>query len=490
MAVEWVFNADSLFAPALFRDLFLDGGSPRAWSFPPPGFLPDLAVYFVFHGLALAVGLDYHFAVLVFGFAQFVALCAGMVFFLIGATPVGRFRRGYFAAAVAALFMVFVAAATQERFAFLPFLLIHHGSAMALALWAGGCLVRGRWKSLAVLSAIGTFGDVLFFGFCVFPALLAMIVAPPARIAKRDRTRALLICFLSAGLGRLLFGFVRATDLFLLPALPVGSLVGELATLDAFAARLGDSMLKLLVQVPPWYWPLFIVGVLSMRPSIGDPGRRTGVVFALASAVIGLGLGFAGAVSQNQNEPAARYMQPALVFFPLYISWSIFRSLPWKWKPVWVPPVSLLAAGVVGILLGAPTRGTETDVAGVGACLAQQQRMVRDGLAGYAVAGPANLRRRADGSSYRINAIDGGAGIRYWLNSAAWYGPGPDDSGARTPRYDFILTRGLDEEMLRDRFGSPEWIVACPGTDVWLYDAPIEVFGPGEIRLWRTLIGR
>ncbi|MCE9599806.1 MAG: hypothetical protein K8S54_17740, partial [Spirochaetia bacterium] len=75
-------SSDALYAPALFRDLFIESVPTRGWTLPPaPYFFPDLLIYFL---------------VLVFFKQPLAAFVAGTAFFTLSLICAGFFLRTAF----------------------------------------------------------------------------------------------------------------------------------------------------------------------------------------------------------------------------------------------------------------------------------------------------------------------------------------------------------------------------------------------------------
>lgn len=480
---EALFNADALFAPALYRDLFLDGGDIFAWSFPPPGFLfPDLFFYFALRAL---VG-DFAVAVRLYGLLQTLALYAGLLYFAhaagpaIGMSPTGSARKARLSGTALAMLVLLVLMFQGGGAAFyLPLQLTHHTGAVVLSLFAAGSLFRERWPALGAIVCLGMLSDPLFAGFFVVPAALAIVFDPD----RSKRNRRLLGLLAPAALGALLFGILRSYSGLLLPDVPLT--LENLTNADQFLTLVLRGILDLfsIQSVFPLLVPFLCATgwallFFARPPQLGRAAR----VFMLGTCLVPVLLSLVAALVQNQAEPAVRYMLPALVWPFVAVGQFLAREALIRfasWVLVFLVAISQVAGRSFFKL--APQQAESLAL-----CLEDRAPELRDGLAAYALAKPVDLFRRGHGGPFRINQIDGGGQPRYWLNSAAWYGGGSQP----TPQYDFILPAGLPEAKLRERFGSPARVLVCPLSPVWIYDRPLARPAPGEIRLWRELIGR
>lgn len=70
--IDLFFNADSLYLPSVYKDLFIDGNTLKGWEFnPAPNFFPDMLLYFV---LAALCGNSFIIASFVFSVIQMAVL--------------------------------------------------------------------------------------------------------------------------------------------------------------------------------------------------------------------------------------------------------------------------------------------------------------------------------------------------------------------------------------------------------------------------------
>ncbi len=62
----------------------------------------------------------------------------------------------------------------------------------------------------------------------------------------------------------------------------------------------------------------------------------------------------------------------------------------------------------------------------------------------------------------------------YWGNDRYWFIHDVHD-GRAPPPYSFIVMHGLDEPVIKQRYGRPDRAIDCDGTPVWVYDDPARV---------------
>ena len=56
----------------------------------------------------------------------------------------------------------------------------------------------------------------------------------------------------------------------------------------------------------------------------------------------------------------------------------------------------------------------------------------------------------------------------YWGNDLLSYGLGTQ-SHERSPEYNFIVMKDLDQRKVEGRYGPPDHVLKCPTSDVWIY---------------------
>lgn len=69
--IQFYLNTDCLYLPSLFKDVLVDGNSPRGWSLTPaPYFFPDMPVYFLIYAIVQNVA----WSVVIFSFIQLLLI--------------------------------------------------------------------------------------------------------------------------------------------------------------------------------------------------------------------------------------------------------------------------------------------------------------------------------------------------------------------------------------------------------------------------------
>jgi hypothetical protein len=101
----------------------------------------------------------------------------------------------------------------------------------------------------------------------------------------------------------------------------------------------------------------------------------------------------------------------------------------------------------------------------VARCLLERDIELRNGLAGYWQARPIEVS-----SDFRlqVDQLQRNGEIYHWGNDLASYAAGHVDRW-RPPDYRFIVMDSLDPAAIASRFGKPAEVLACAGTEVWVY---------------------
>ncbi|MBK7864763.1 MAG: hypothetical protein IPJ65_40410 [Archangiaceae bacterium] len=429
---DLLFQADALYLPSLYRDVVLHGGRWVDWKLPPaPYFFPDLALAFGWN----TVLRDFRLAIVAQAVSQ-VALLA------LGAQWVVREARGPVAAQAAA---VLVPAALLLAFALGLFplgiyLLVsaHHlGAAVAtvLALAATLRLLRDGARAtaalLALLSGAAAASDALFLLYFAAPMGVALLALNPSPHRRLGAAAAVVAPLVGWALPPLLYLRFRVP--------PPWSL-----HLDAAPATL-----ERLWQTAG----LLLVANLGLALTLRRRGRLE-LAFTLAMmAFTVLALAVTGAY---EDAWSVRYLAGPLFVPPLVACLGVPE------RARWAAPVAVAAAlGVAVARLHGPferpvTRWSSPLVDCLDR-LAPERRLSR-GLADYWRAKPLSLMSR---TGLEVVQVEPSGAPLHWINSRAWYPPGAP--------YDFIVTTGLEEAKLLERYGAPREKVVCATESVWLY---------------------
>ena len=213
---EWTYlNADKLYSPVIFRDLFTDGTGIRGWHLnAAPNFFPDMALYF----LIMAIFRDVPVSDFVFSLVQYLGFLF-LVFALFRQLDPQRSYRfaGLF---VLLMFLFLLIPVFTERF-LITFQLLsisYHFGASIMAL-ASLNLLLGWWRTgnrawltwLGLLAALGTLSDRLYLVQFVFPVLaLALLLVNPTH--RKTLIPALITTLAGAATGWVLFNLVNNSD--------------------------------------------------------------------------------------------------------------------------------------------------------------------------------------------------------------------------------------------------------------------------------------
>jgi hypothetical protein len=177
------FTSDSLFLPALYKDLFLRGGSLNDWYLPPPPyFFPDWLLYFA----ANALTRNLYFAIAAFFVAQglltFLALAwlnrlfmdRGTAFLFAGTSLLSLCYLCMRSETWGMSPFKCLALSVTHFGAFLMGLVVFRLAAMAI-LWPGTQVRKAYLSLVLVLSSLASLSDAIFVvQFCV-PLLIASL---------------------------------------------------------------------------------------------------------------------------------------------------------------------------------------------------------------------------------------------------------------------------------------------------------------------------
>jgi hypothetical protein len=342
-------------------------------------------------------------------------------------------------------------------------LLFTHGGPFLLALTAAAVASREAERSpgprtlaLAGLTWAAALSDMLCFVSLLVPltaALLAswMVAATPRRTVVR---------LLSAAWGAGALGWASAQWLNRQPVpFPRPSdLPSHVARFVADAPNHPGMALAMLVLV------LVLVADgwrRGWRGWLGDFWP----VFATTSALASLAL----TILLYEEIWSYRYAFP-------FLWWTIFMAAALLARRLTRPvlPRIALACLAAALLFVFSTRGWHvpgvlTWKSALANCLHQQG--LRAGLAEY---WSARSTSAASDWQLQVDQVTRDGRAFYWGNDRYWFIHDVHDTSALPP-YRFIVMHGLDEPVIKQRYGAPDRIVDCGGTAVWVYDDPARV---------------
>ena len=359
-----------------------------------------------------------------------------------------------------------------------------HGGAVLLglasfALWAGpaetGPSRRRRAVALAILF-LGAFSDSLFLTQAALPLGLGLW----ARAGWNGRDPRLRTYALTLALALGLVALVRIALAWggwfrfskVVRYAPVPSVIGRATASflhDLWVTLIpGAAALPVLALVA-----LLVVGLLWWRERRRQPRpavRQPATVFALAGLAATTLLPLLTGYWRDANH--ARYILPWLVL-PGWLAmvWLLPRIKSWAedWRPlaamglIWLGLIATALPQIRPAALGwpYPERQAELDAFLAG-------RGLTHGLSDYWHAHEINTLTHGP---VRLFALRPQGNVSFWSNNAYWF---YDSHAGRlsVPAYTFIITDGLDEAALLQRFGEPAGQERVGGMTIWLYAGP------------------
>jgi hypothetical protein len=489
------FTSDNLYLPALYRDLFEEGGRWSGWRLTPaPYFFPDMGLYFALDALTG----PFTQAIVSYAVVQFVLL--GLSSQHLAATLAPRdtapLAQVLAVGAVAALLLTCAAGRLElmqysvlSATHFSLVMLAQVGLALALrAVRDGSRLAAGL---LALLCLLAGLSDSLFTVCFIVPAvlclgLLAWLGRPsPWRWAGTVAGLMVLAMVLGNSAQRWVLAWRPGGYTRLRPerVWDVLGLLGR-ALREQYHATPGVALLWLALVL------LALGVVLSRWRTWARPGSACWGLYALCLfTVLAVGTNTGAVVLTGQFEEKAHFrylLVPALLpFLGLALVPGLLRGERAR-RAVAVAGLGLvaLAAGVSVLRHPWRTEGPlRSDYAPpLVECLDSQRARqgLEWGVAGYWAAKSVTMFSR---TGLRVHQVTPDGGVNHWISNIDWYldrrGEGSD--------YTFILSEGLDLAALRARYGPPRETLHCGHHEVLVYgpalDAPLRAaFAAGGAR--------
>lgn len=470
-----LFNADSLYLPTLYRDLFEEGGRWAGWRLTPaPYFFPDMGLYFLLDALS---GPFLH-AILAFAVVQQILLVLAVGYLMRTVAPGEGVAVGQVLAmaAVSALLLAHAAGSLQpmvyallSAFHFSVVLLSLVALALALRTFRGGS--RAAAWLLGAVCVLASASDSLFVVAFTVPAGLCLLLLTGA---LRPRPWRRLGVALGVMAGATLVGFQVArrftvkrasagfTRLRLDMALEsFGSLreaVGEQLRAAPLLGALWLGLVLTAVAVvvarrrrwttldSPW-WGLYAVclyAVLAVGANVSAV-VLTGLPFSFRYTLVPLLLPFLLVAFAGARVPHARWRRwLSLGALGLAaVAWGTFIARhPWRLQG---PLLSSHSPPLVE-------------------CLDRHQ--ASHGLAwGVSDYWNAKLVSMFSRTGLRVNQLAAEGHGYHWINNSDWY---LDRRGPRSD-YNFVITSGLDMESFQRRYGPPRDTFRCEGVEILVY---------------------
>lgn len=473
------FNSDLLYLPALFRDVFEEGGRWRGWRLTPaPYFLPDMALFF-----ALNAALD-NFVAAVRAYAPIqmalVALAAqGLARTL--APPDRRVAAALVLVASAALVLLFA----RGQFPLLIYAFtsgIHTGAliatliALALTFHVLGpspSRLRTTQVLLAALCFFAALSDGLFFVVFVAPVVVTLGLLTWKRAAATRQLNVPAAIVVTASVA----GYLATR------VVTAGTAGAKHMTLRLNAAleslrRLGsaaDMMAREELPIVAFLWVVALAwgircAVRFLRAPKGAAIDRIDVLWAFILLLIGSNVAAVALTGQFQDRTGFRYLMVPILM-PLFA----LALLPLRLRS---PLVALKTAAASCALVGGAWIAFTIGDARAGclggpgeaypplvACLDAHRDRYRleRGLSDYWKAKEVWMFSR---TGLRVVQLTQDGKPYHWINNADWY----EERRPGASAYNFILPSGLDVSALRERYGEPSSTFECPGSAVWVYE--------------------
>lgn len=470
-------NSDALYAPALFRDLFIENFSTRGWTLPPaPYFFPDLLIYF----LVLAF-LQQPVAAFVAGTIQFSLSLLCAAFFLKAAFPENRYALASVALAGSVLQLLIIQDILPASFRGLIIPTFHHGaSACAFLAYAFvlRALSRSRpWPDLALLfllSWLTMLSDSTYAALLVPGTLLFLGL----RDVKPSRKVWVLVAI---GLGI----YLGRSSVRWFNGLGNAQIVTIAPEKDVLAGLTHWSIKHLADFAEPWHLFAICVGLACLIVGLLFKRRPTRLILILPATGI---LSILLAANIFGPQVGIAKLQDRYVFFALFASVVLVAFWVSRWFLIRYPGVGLLIV-ITSVLILKVGEPREHPLFSQIQCLKQlgKDHDLNYGIADYWFARPYTILSNRE---IRLNEVDLSLGPRPWINNLDRF---INESGA--PEYDYLIANNLPSDAIRLRLGPPGSIHTCGHLQIWVYDkrknpSLTNLFSIKQLRIWRQAIGR
>jgi hypothetical protein len=452
-------NSDELLPADWTRHIFHDGYPPFGFQLPrTPGIFPDLLL---FAPIQIITG-SWRIAIFGLAICLLVALigAAAMIVGRISGIPASRAIASCWIIVFPLLLVELAHSGAGRHFnAIQP---VSHGGVFIASLWAAVLSERLRraYKSsvailLCILCGLAVLSDKLFIFTFTIPLACALFCVPTDVSVRR---KLLLLVALGSALGWLCAEPInRQADIPLDWSFVADRIGIFLRDIDA-SILLGTLAPVLLLIAAPIVARRFLSGLFS-----GDAARFYWVFAVTAIAgTIGLTAAFL-----YEDRGSYRYLETA-IWWPAIFAAAPLAVLLERRPPLTMAlPSAILTVSVAMVLYSgvAPADSLWHWQHPVARCLLERDIELRNGLAGYWQARPMEIS-----SDFRlqVDPLQRNGEIYHWGNDLLSYAAGHFDRWRR-PDYRFIVMDGLDPAAIANSFGKPAEVLACAGTDVWIY---------------------
>jgi len=468
-------NSDSLLPAALSWDVATHAYAWRGFQLPRvPSLMPDLVVS---GGIQLATG-SWRVAYLAYAVLLFGVLAASAGAIINSALRYGIATGALCFLAVAIPVLVFGLAS--------PTLSLWHNNLFGLATHGGQfCVsVAGLYLVWRLCSRRGTLDFVLAFlvgallvqsdrlscATFIAPAVVGVAYARWRDVLGWRASGLVLLTVVAAGIvgWRLPVGLERQAD----------------ATIDwngigMHLARFAFELRNLATQEP---LPVLLIvaapllGGLVLRPPLrssanaGSDMHRSATGFWWIVAVTAMATDVVATAMLYIDPPSFRYAGASFWWPVILTGMALARLLGRNAARVAVATVGAMTATLMVSYawsgLHPPRILTWRNP--LGACLlrASASHGLKAGLAGY---WPARLIAAGTDWQLQVDQVTPDGQAYYWGNDRYWFVHDVHD-GRAPPPYNFIVMNGLDEPVIRLRYGPPDRTIDCGGTPIWVYD--------------------
>lgn len=342
-------------------------------------------------------------------------------------------------------------------------------AALLLALLSGRA-GKTALAALAVAVFAAAFSDFLFLPWFVGPACIVALLAARSGAPGNGRRCAGVVA--AAAVAAVLAERLVRAGGGIAGYMPTRNPLDAVATFVAdilSATAAGDLFLLaiLALAVALWVRAAFLLLVL-WRGAALPPGALTDLFLAGSCAAAVLA---PLATGTYLDVTSWRYFLAVFLLVLLWVVDLAFRRAAARRAGPAVP--GLLAALVLGAAAAAsvPALDAGKRLASPGplaACLAGEDR--NDGLGDYWTAKRLML---ASGRAIHIVQVNDTGSLYRWNYNDRWFHRRTGDGAPVRP--DFIVLDNLDAGLIAHRFGPPARALACGGSEVWLYDRPLDV---------------
>jgi hypothetical protein len=350
-----------------------------------------------------------------------------------------------------------------------------HAGAYAVALIAIylACVLLERWDTRRALflyaaSTAAVLSDRLIIAEFVVPVIVALIVVGMFRVAGK-RAVLLLIGIILAS---------AATAHFLENAIHLAP-IPQLYVIDRHVALFARQVGMYIVAHPVQSAEVTLSCILffacapsvyrAVRAKAGAEGASSQtLIFLWTYSFFALSMSFcAGAMIYN-DFASYRYFVPTRFLLLPFVVLCFFRLRASGTLVKFFSMFALLCAFVSLVAARTLLPGSVSAQPKDFACLMhlRERYNLEAGMAEFWYALPLTM---ASGGWLQVDQVRPDGTLNYWQNDRFWYTHSLRDPSA-PPAYRFILTVNLDAGALLRRYGSPDRIVACTDSAVWIYD--------------------